>query len=43
MTGHAEKCPKQKGTLSVIVLRSDTDEPIKGVTAAVKEIGRAHV
>jgi hypothetical protein len=36
MTGHAEKCPKQKGTLSVIVLRSDTDEPIKGVTAAVK-------
>jgi hypothetical protein len=36
MTGHAEKCPKQMGTLSVIVKRSDTDEPIKGVTAAVK-------
>jgi len=36
MTGHAEKCPKQLGTLSVLVVRSDTGAPMKGVTAAVK-------
>lgn len=36
MTRHAQKCPKQMGTLSVLVVRSDTGEPIKGVTAAVK-------
>lgn len=36
MTGHAQKCPKQMGTLSVLVVRSDTGAPIKGASAAVK-------
>lgn len=36
MTRHAQKCPKQLGTLAVVVVRGDTGEPIKGATAAVK-------
>jgi len=36
VTRHAQKCPKQLGTLAVVVVRGDTGEPIKGATAAVK-------